>query len=193
MACVNWIIVVCWISFIAYWFISARYTKRTVKRTPWWGGTVGRIAIIVLGFLVLRSLFFWHPFNHIVGRYAALVSTPVMRCVGTGICVLGIAFAVWARVHLGRNWGQPMSLREGHELVTTGPYAYARHPIYTGIIFALLGTALANNMVLLVPFAALFAYYVLSAATEEKHMLREFPDEYAGYKGRTKMLIPFVL
>jgi len=182
MALVNRIIAVCWIGFIAYWLISARYTKKTAKGTPRWGGTVGRTAIIILAFLVLRSPFFWHPFNHIAGRYAAIVSSPVTRCSGAGISVLGMAFAVWARVHLGRNWGQPMSLREGHELVTTGPYAYVRHPIYTGIIFALFGTALAENIVWLVPFAALCAYYVLSAATEEKHMLRQFPEEYPEYK-----------
>jgi protein-S-isoprenylcysteine O-methyltransferase Ste14 len=193
MALVNRTIAVCWISFVAYWLVSARYTKRTAKATPWWGGTLGRTAIILLVFLVLRSPFFWHPFTRIVGRYAAIVSTPVTRCVGAGICVLGLAFAVWARVHLGRNWGQPMTLREGHELVTTGPYAYVRHPIYTGIIFALVGTALAENIMLLAPFAALCAFFVLSAATEEKHMLREFPHEYPEYKGRTKMLIPFVL
>jgi protein-S-isoprenylcysteine O-methyltransferase Ste14 len=193
MTVINQIILVGWISFVAYWFISARYTKKTVKRPTWWGGTAVRTAIFILAFLVLRWSLFWHPFGHLISKFAAVVSSPVTRCAGATVFVLGMAFAVWARVHLGRNWGQPMTLREGHELVTTGPYAYVRHPIYTGIIFALFGTALAESVLLLVPFIALFIFYVLSAATEEKHMLRQFPDEYPKYKKRTKMLIPFVL
>ncbi|MGH8300548.1 MAG: methyltransferase family protein, partial [Steroidobacteraceae bacterium] len=96
-------------------------------------------------------------------------------------------------MNLGRNWGMPMSLRQGHELVTSGPYAYVRHPIYTGIMLAMIGSALAVGLLWLLLFALYFAYFLFSARTEEQMMLAQFPDTYPAYRRRTRMLIPFVL
>ena len=154
---------------------------------------MARTSIFILVFLAMRLLLVWHPFHSIAERYLAIFSNSGARCVGAGITVLGIGFAIWARSHLGRNWGQPMTLRQGHELVTTGPYALVRHPIYTGMIFAFFGTALAANVFLLIPFAVLSGFFILSAMMEEKHMLRQFPDDYPEYTRRTKMLIPYVI
>lgn len=112
--------------------------------------------------------------------------------VGVWLCVAGIGFAVWARVYLGRNWGMPMSLRQGHELVTSGPYAYVRHPIYTGLMLAMIGSAVTEGLLWLLLFAFYFAYFLVGARTEEKMMVAQFPDAYPAYRRRTKMLIPFV-
>ena len=85
--------------------------------------------------------------------WAALMPAPVatLAARSTGIGVRcwspGLAFAVWARVHLGRNWSGSVTVKEGHELIRTGPYAYVRHPIYTGLITAVLGTAIASGTV----------------------------------------------
>jgi protein-S-isoprenylcysteine O-methyltransferase Ste14 len=87
----------------------------------------------------------------------------------------------------------PMSLRQGHELVTSGPYTYVRHPIYTGIMLAMIGSALAVGLLWLLLFALYFAYFLFSARTEEKMMLAQFPGTYPAYRRRTKMLVPFVL
>ena len=87
----------------------------------------------------------------------------------------------------------PMSLKEGHELVTTGPYRYVRHPIYTGMLLAILGSALATTRAWLVVFVGMVIYCVYSAWTEERLTLQQFPEQYAQYKRRTKALIPFVV
>ena len=116
----------------------------------------------------------------------------VLGGIGVAACLAGFAFAVWARIELGRNWGMPMSLKEGHELVTAGPYAYVRHPIYGGILLAVLGSALAESPAWLVLLAIFSVYFLYSAKTEEGLMRTLFPGQYPDYVRKTKMLIPFV-
>jgi protein-S-isoprenylcysteine O-methyltransferase Ste14 len=85
-----------------------------------------------------------------------------------------------------------MSLREGHELVTTGPYRFVRHPIYSGVLLALLGSGLAAGSLWFLILALTFPFYIYSAWEEERVMMRQFPDAYPEYKRRTSALIPFV-
>ena len=114
---------------------------------------------------------------------------------GTGLAffVLGLALAVWARVYLGRNWGMPMSQKAEPELVTTGPYGKVRHPIYSGIILGMVGTAIAVSPYWLIAVAIFGAYFLFSAVVEERNMAKLFPAAYPPYKRATKMLIPYVL
>ena len=114
---------------------------------------------------------------------------------GTGLVIflLGLALAVWARVYLGRNWGMPMSQKADPELVTTGPYGMIRHPIYSGIILGMAGTAIAVSLYWLVAVAILGAYFLYSAVVEERTMTKLFPAAYPPYKRATKMLIPYLL
>ena len=109
------------------------------------------------------------------------------------LTVGGVLLALWARFHLGTNWGMPASLKRGAELVTTGPYSYIRNPIYTGFLVAMLGSAVAISTWWLVVSAIFGTYFVFAAKAEEKIMAAEFPDAYPAYKARTWMLIPFVL
>jgi len=95
-------------------------------------------------------------------------------------------------LHLGRNWGMPMSQKQDPELVTSGPYHYIRHPIYSGILLAMLGTAIALSIYWLLIFAVSAVYFIYSAGVEEQLMLRQFPKVYQLYKSKTKMLIPFI-
>ncbi len=106
--------------------------------------------------------------------------------------LMGLGLAVWARVHLGRNWGAPMSEKVDAELVTTGPYQYIRNPIYSGIMLAAIGTAVAVSWYWLVAVALMGAYFVYSATVEGHTMERLFPDAYPAYKRSTKKLIPFI-
>ena len=115
-----------------------------------------------------------------------------VQLVGVPLVIAGIAFAIWARLTLGSNWGMPMTLRENPELVTGGPYAFVRHPIYTGIIFAMLGTALTFGAWWFTVLIIAFGYFLISTAQEEKDMVQHFPDTYPAYVARTKRLIPFV-
>lgn len=112
--------------------------------------------------------------------------------IGLALFFAGLAFAVWARVHLGRNWGMPMSQKADPQLVTSGPYRLVRHPIYSGMILALIGTAVAVSYYWLTLAALLTGYFVYSATREERYMTERFPDAYPAYKRSSKMLIPFI-
>jgi protein-S-isoprenylcysteine O-methyltransferase Ste14 len=116
-----------------------------------------------------------------------------LEAVGVILLLSGLALAVWARIYLGRNWGMPMTQKDEPELVTSGPYDLVRHPIYSGILLALLGTSLATNLYLLIAVLVIGFYFIYSAKVEEKNMTTRFPNTYPGYRMRTKMLIPFVL
>jgi protein-S-isoprenylcysteine O-methyltransferase Ste14 len=103
-----------------------------------------------------------------------------------------LCFAVWARIHIGRNWGAPMTQKDEPELVTSGPYHLVRHPIYSGILVAGFGTATALSWVWLIAVLLAGLYFVYSATVEERFMTEQFPDAYPAYKRSTKMLVPFI-
>ncbi|HEY2478926.1 MAG TPA: isoprenylcysteine carboxylmethyltransferase family protein [Solirubrobacterales bacterium] len=173
-------IVAFWIAFWIYWGISALAAKQGTSGAR---GTPMRALIL----LVLVVLF------RVVHAGSLDVHGVVLPILGTVLVVGGLGFAVWARVHLGRNWGMPMTQKEEPELITSGPYRFVRHPIYTGILTAVLGTALAVNLLALAVAAIAGAYFWHSATVEERNLTAIFPRAYPAYKARTKMLIPFVL
>ena len=113
---------------------------------------------------------------------------------GAALTVVGVAFAVWARLRLAGNWSSDVTLKRDHELIVDGPYRWVRHPIYTGILVALIGTGLAVG-----EWRAAVAVVLAGAAwwrkltIEEGVMRRQFGDAYIRYAGRTRALIPFVL
>jgi protein-S-isoprenylcysteine O-methyltransferase Ste14 len=113
-----------------------------------------------------------------------------------GLCLTaaGCAFAVWARACLGANWSATVTRKQNHELVRGGPYAVVRHPIYAGLLLAVLGTALALGEVRgLAALALAFVGWFTKARTEERFLAEEFGDAYARYRREVKRLIPFVL
>ena len=109
------------------------------------------------------------------------------------LCVAGMSLAIWARRDLGRNWSATPTIREGHELIVSGPYRFVRHPIYSGILLALFGTAIASGNVLwLVALASFLGLFAFRMRAEEQLMGAEFPDQYPSYAARTRALIPFI-
>jgi protein-S-isoprenylcysteine O-methyltransferase Ste14 len=170
-----------WAAFWIYWLVAATGAKS--GRTRWTQFAGFRLGIVLVVLLLLRL--------RVLKGHAATSNAWLMG-IGTAIFVLGLALAIWARVYIGRNWGTPMSRKEEPELVTSGPYRTIRHPIYTGIILAMVGTTIAVSLYWLVAVAALAAYFGYSAVTEERYMAEEFPNTYPGYKRSTKMLLPFV-
>jgi protein-S-isoprenylcysteine O-methyltransferase Ste14 len=180
-------IAACWLVFCLYWLISARSAKPNARNSNYyiqWG-----IRALLVAAIIVRL-----HFGGAAHLFAGRPVSPILGAAGVALCVLGIALAIWARVYLGRNWGMPMSRKENPELITTGPYWYVRHPIYTGMLLAILGSALATGLLRLAAVDLfLCAYFVYSAVQEQKIMLKEFPDAYPAYMKRTKMLIPFVL
>ena len=177
------IIILCWAVFLVVWGISALQAKRTIG--SFWRGIFIRLALAaVVAFILSQNIFQSIQIRNYFN--------PTLGMIGDVLGVLGIGFAIWARVNLGRNWGMPRSIKENPELVTTGPYAYVRHPIYTGLILALLGTALVVGPAWLIICAAVTTHFIYSAIAEERIMLREFPESYPEYMQRSKMLIPFI-
>ena len=171
-------IFVIWIAFGAYWLLASIDAKPAgPPRAP------AVIRLLVLAFVLARVL----------RGNALAVHGVALQIVATIVFACGIGVAVWARTFLGRNRGMPMTRKDEPELVTQGPYAVVRHPIYTGILLALLGTSLATNLYWLVAFVLCAAYFVHSARVEERVLSRAFPTAYPPYRARTKMLIPFVL
>lgn len=181
-----------WAAFVLCWLILAQFNKkasRTGSRAPLVLRFVA--AAIVLVLLLVRR----HAGPRLIGAIRhglPLQPGPAAQWLGVGLCVVGFGFAFWARAHIGRNWGMPMSLRQDHELVTSGPYAYVRHPIYSGLMLAVFGSALALTLIWLLLFPLYFIYFIVSARTEEKMLLARFPNAYPAYRRRTRMLIPFL-
>ncbi|HET6275986.1 MAG TPA: isoprenylcysteine carboxylmethyltransferase family protein [Candidatus Cybelea sp.] len=177
-----------WLAFFLFWVVEATRAKRTTRRSV--RPTRFRaLAIIAIGFLLQVYL------AHHYGRHASgLINVnPSLAIVGAVLCALGLAFAIWARVHLGRNWGMPMSVRENPDLVTSGPYASVRHPIYAGILLAAVGTTVVEQRWWLALLVVFFIYFIYASIVEERAMREQFPVQYPPYVRRTKMLVPFLL
>jgi protein-S-isoprenylcysteine O-methyltransferase Ste14 len=173
-------IAIAWIIFWIYWLASAFGVKE---------GRASRRRVPLNGLSALSVILLLRVFRG--GSLA--VHSPVLGAVGAVVFASGIALAIWARVHLGRNWGMPMTQKAEPELVTSGPYRLVRHPIYSGLLVGLLGTALATNLIGLIIVAILGAYFYYSASVEEKNLIATFPAAYPTYRSTTKMLIPYVL
>jgi protein-S-isoprenylcysteine O-methyltransferase Ste14 len=182
------ILTVLWIIFIAYWIYSAVSSKKTIRNNNFYRGLVFRIGVAFVIYLFIR----YTPGATGSLAYVPSLHYPALGLIGVLIALVGIALAIWARVYLGTNWGMPMSLKENAELVTTGPYAYIRNPIYTGVLLAMLGSVCVIGLFWLLVFVVASGYFIYSSLQEEKIMMKEFPSTYPEYKKRTKMLIPFV-
>ncbi len=182
------IIFLCWISFLGYWMLKAVSAKRTIRDRRFWRGALVRIAIAIFIIILLRFTAFRAALN--VASNAT--PGPLAQGIGVVLVVVGIGLAIYARRYLGSNWGMPMSEKDDPELVTSGPYAVVRHPIYTGSLAALVGTALADGTVWFLVLIFVAAYFIYSAYTEEAIMTAKFGDRYRVYQNRTKMFIPFV-
>jgi protein-S-isoprenylcysteine O-methyltransferase Ste14 len=181
MHVIDIVVLVGWVSFWIYWFVAAMGAKAGQNRSAGFRGLRVGVVLVVLLLLRLRVL-----------KGHEVTNDPWLQGVGLALFVLGLGLAIWARLYLGRNWGMPMSQKDDPELVTTGPYSSVRHPIYSGIILAMIGTTLAVSVYWLVAVVLLGAYFVYSAFMEERIMAGLFPDSYPAYKRSTKMLVPFI-
>jgi protein-S-isoprenylcysteine O-methyltransferase Ste14 len=171
---------IAWIILGVYWLAAAFGVKEGV-------GSWCRIPISGLTALLVVLLL-----NVFQGGSLA-VHSPVLGAIGAVVFASGITLAIWARIHLARNWGMPMTQKADPELVTSGPYQVVRHPIYSGVLLALLGTALVTNLIGLLMVVILAGCFYYSASMEEQNLTATFPTAYPDYRANTKMLIPFVL
>jgi protein-S-isoprenylcysteine O-methyltransferase Ste14 len=176
-----------WLSWAAYWWLASRGAKPTERREPL-GSRLLHVVPLSLAFWLLwnqrgpiaflnERLFPWAPWEFWV---AALVTAA------------GILFSVWARIHLGGNWSGIVTIKHGHELIADGPYAIVRHPIYTGLLIAFIGSAMASGEWRGV-FAVLIAWLALwrKLRLEERWMAERFGQQYEDYRRRVPALVPF--
>ncbi|HTQ59619.1 MAG TPA: isoprenylcysteine carboxylmethyltransferase family protein [Candidatus Solibacter sp.] len=179
---------VVWIAFIVYWRIKAANTKETQRLEPA-GSRILRALIILVAIILLSTT--WIPLRWL---YKPLWSAGLRPFwLGAAITIGGLLFAVWAREHLGRNWSNSVSIKQDHELITSGPYGVVRHPIYTGILEGFLGLAIAISEVRgFVVFVVFFLMFWAKLRKEEQWMRSQFGETYAKYVHRTAALVPYL-
>jgi protein-S-isoprenylcysteine O-methyltransferase Ste14 len=180
---------VVWIVFVLYWRVKAADTKANQRLEPAASGILR--ALIFLIAIALLSI----PRIPLRWLYVQLWPSGYWPFwLGAAITVVGLLFAVWAREHLGRNWSSSVTIKQGHELITTGPYAVVRHPIYTGILTGFLGMAIAISQVRgFIAFILVLLALWLKLRMEEKWMRSQFGEAYATYARQTAALVPYLL
>jgi protein-S-isoprenylcysteine O-methyltransferase Ste14 len=179
-----------WAVFLIAWLIAAFTAKASQGR--WSRLSALRIALLVVVVFLIRLNLGGRGGGSGAAGLGQRLAGPALEGIGLALWVAGLALAIWARLYIGRNWGMPMTRRQDPDLVTTGPYRFIRHPIYSGIILAMIGTAVATTLFVLVAAAVIVGFFAYSATREEKFLAGQFPDTFPAYKARTKMLIPFV-
>lgn len=178
-----------WGAWAVYWFVSARHVKQTRREES----PLSRAGHLVP--LGIAAWMLWAPAlpqHFLEARF--LPDVPATYWTGVVVTALGLLFAIWARNVLGRNWSGTVTLKQDHELIRSGPYRYVRHPIYTGLLLAFAGSAIARGewrglLALAIALAALWRKLKL----EEQWMIETFGDAYLRYRAEVRALIPFVL
>jgi protein-S-isoprenylcysteine O-methyltransferase Ste14 len=175
-----------WLGWVLYWWLAAGGTKTTERKEPLGSKLLHMLPMMLVAYLLWADrvpgaflntrLFAWAPWQF---RVAALVTAA------------GLGFTVWARLHLGRNWSGTVTIKQDHELIMTGPYALVRHPIYTGLLLAFIGTAFARDewrgvLAVAIAWAALWRKLRL----EERWMREQFGERYTEYSRRVPALLP---
>lgn len=178
--------VTCWIVFLAFWAITALRTKRTVETQ----GVASRLTYGLPVFAGCWLLFKGPSYGHLLGD-RVLPHNALVVGIGLAVTLLGLSLALWARVTLGRNWSGRVTFKEDHELICHGPYAHARHPIYSAILMMLLGSAIAvGTPGAFIGLALVLLGVWLKLTQEEALMTEHFQTEYTSYRSQVKALIP---
>jgi protein-S-isoprenylcysteine O-methyltransferase Ste14 len=175
-----------WLAWALFWALCARDAKRTVRRESL-GSRATNIVPLVIGVLLVALPHI--PSAPFATRF--LPATLATYGIGVAIVFLGLSFAVWARRHIGSNWSGTVTVKENHVLVRTGPYRWVRHPIYTGLLAAILGSAIARGELRGVWALVLCTTaFVVKLRLEERWMRQLFGNEYDRYSAEVPALIP---
>jgi protein-S-isoprenylcysteine O-methyltransferase Ste14 len=181
----EWTIPVLWLLWLAYWLIEARNTAPTQKSESLLTGALYRGATLVGIFLIfgLRR----------IKSQLWPVTVPVL-CVGVIVVICGFWFAIWARRHLGRYWSARVTLKEGHQVIESGPYRLVRHPIYSGLLLSMAGTVMTiGTLQSVCGWAVLLVALIFKMAAEERLLTANLGHAYTNYQKRVKALIPGVI
>lgn len=178
-----------WAVYCIVWLVASFAVKRDVaQKQNWWRRwwllrlAAAFVAVGIVNVLLRSGGYSWQ---------SAAIPNRYLLDAGALLTFCGIALAIWARLYLGRNWSGSPSLKEDHALVTSGPYALVRHPIYTGILVAIFGSSLASP-VWFILFVIVGSMFIRRIGIEEKLMMQTFPQLYPDYKKHTFALVPWV-
>jgi protein-S-isoprenylcysteine O-methyltransferase Ste14 len=175
-----------WITWCVYWYIAAYNVKSTTREESFASRAGHIVPLVIAGYLLwARRL----PDNFL--GQTIFPRSAVLFFTGAAIVAAGLLFAIWARRYLGRNWSGTVTLKQDHELIRTGPYRYVRHPIYTGLLIAFVGSALARDewrgvLAVAIAYLALWRKLLL----EERWMIETFGDAYRRFREEVPALIP---
>jgi len=175
-----------WIVFIVYWIIKAAKTRKTQRRESF----ASRYVVMLV--MVAGYVFIFSPSTRIglLGRRFVSHNVSVV-ILGMVLTWLGVALAIWARYHLAENWSGRVTIKQGHELIRIGPYARLRHPIYSGLLLATLGTAVViGEWRCLVGVCLVLLAYSIKAEREEAMLTEQFGEAFQEHRRHTGFLLP---
>jgi protein-S-isoprenylcysteine O-methyltransferase Ste14 len=177
-----------WAVVLIVWIAGSFSNKRAIRRQPSHSRAVQVLLAILGGLLISQQGLF-----KVQGGRTIVPQTSTTAAIAVALTLAGVAFALWSRFAIGKNWSATVTVKESHHLVRTGPYAIVRHPIYCGFLFALLGTAVARGTAgAFVGVGILLFVFWLKLRLEEQFMLEQFGPAYEDYRNEVKRLIPFV-
>ncbi|SRR5229473_2889590 len=168
------------------WLIAWLRTKQTQERAPFGSRLLYGIPVLIAFYLLLSDNV---PAGWLQSRI--IPQNVIVQALAVTLTALGIAFAIWARFYIGQNWSSAVTIKVGHELIRTGPYAWVRHPIYSGLLLATIGTALARREPRgLLAIVLVWLGFSIKRRMEETFMRKTFGPEYEAYSQSTGALIP---
>ena len=180
-----------WLVLLIIWILAAFASKRTVQRQTG-PARLLHVGLMFLGIVLVFNLYHWFDNGWLATRIFPRSESLVLG--GAVVTIAGMLFCIWARLILGSNWSGSVTIKENHELVRRGPYQIVRHPIYTGILLGLLGTAFVYGTTrafigVLVCGLALW----IKSQTEEQFMVQQFGEQYIQYRREVRALIPYIM
>jgi len=179
-----------WLLLVIVWLVSALRTKRAIQRQSGASRLVNSAILIVGVYLIFFAKSSGIPW---LDLQLYTVTIPIALA-GLLAVVTGVAFSIWARFMLGGNWSSSVTVKENHTLVRSGPYRIVRHPIYTGILLGMLGSAIQRGgMSCFVGVLFCVLSFWLKSRIEERFMVQSFGEQYLQYRHEAKALVPFIL
>jgi protein-S-isoprenylcysteine O-methyltransferase Ste14 len=172
----------------AVWLGSLPFVKRTVQKESI-SSALQHTVVVAIGFYLL----FGSPSTPDWFNQAVFTVTFPIALAGLGLAICGVGLSIWARLILGENWSSSPSIKQNHALIVTGPYRVVRHPIYTGFLIALLGSALQHGLVrsFLAVLTCAVGFY-LKVSVEEQFMVQRFGEAYLRYRRNVNALVPYI-
>ena len=185
----NFLFPAMWLGYSAYWWAMSRNVKTTERSESAVSRFARMIAIVVAAALLLLPSV---PLSLLNKRFVPAGEWSFGS--GAAITAAGLLFSIWGRHHLGKNWSQAVTVKEGHELITSGPYSLVRHPIYTGLLLGFFGSAVARGEWRgILAVALVFAVLWFKLRLEEKWMRAQFGAAYESYSRKVSALVPYIM